>query len=95
MSKKIKSAQSSKERIKQRWGKIPIWLKVVFFLLFPWMVASILSGHSLMEMWEKRSSEKANFKRHFVRNVLVWTAATLWLFGFWSIIFPWILIYLT
>jgi len=62
--------------------------KVIIFILAPQIVASIVTGFSLKEVWETRNCPQSNLKKLFLRNFIIWIIAVLWFWGFWLIVFP-------
>lgn len=69
-------------------GKAGVW-KVLFFLSLPQLVAAIITGHSLSQVWKDirgQGIEEHNNLNHIIRVALVWAAAYLWLVFFWGVV---------
>jgi len=80
--------------LEKRWTRNSIWTKVIFFLLFPYVTAGIITGYSFIEIWHNRHSKNINLRRHIARNLIIWIMANVWFFGFWFVIVPFTVVYL-
>jgi uncharacterized membrane protein len=76
--------------LEKQWHQGNLVLKVFLFFLAPQIIAFIVTGLTLGQIWKERHDPKSKFRAHVVKNVLLWGAALLLFWGFWLVIFPFI-----
>jgi len=74
--------------LESKWEQGNTLVKVILFFLAPQIIASVYTGISLRQLWRKQGIDDTDFRRHFFRNITIWTLAVLWFYSFWLVIFP-------
>lgn len=74
--------------LEKKWNNGSMTIKIFLFFLAPQIIASIVTGLTFKQLWQGRHNEDSKFRAHIIRNILLWSAAMIWFWGFWLILFP-------